>query len=172
MKTFDLTNRRFGKLTAIRPQRTNTGLYGWLCRCDCGKEAVVRTTALTSGHTKSCGCYAKHLRENGVPHTTHGNKHSRLYRIWCGMKSRCCNPNVPFYKYYGGKGIAVCEEWQNDFQSFFGWSMTNGYSDGLTIDRINGDGDYSPENCRWVTMTVQNRNKKKVNRCLKESPNH
>ena len=121
MKTFDLTNRRFGKLTAIRPQRTNTGLYGWLCRCDCGKETVVRTTALTSGHTKSCGCYAKHLRENGVPHTTHGNKHSRLYRIWCGMKSRCCNPNVPFYKYYGGKGIAVCEEWQNDFQSFFFW---------------------------------------------------
>lgn len=163
MKTFDLTNRRFGKLTAIRPQRTNTGLYGWLCRCDCGKEIVVRTTALTSGHTKSCGCYAKHLRENGVPHTTHGNKHSRLYRIWCGMKSRCCNSNVPFYKYYGGKGIAVCEEWQNDFQSFFGWSMANGYEDHLTIDRIDNDGNYEPSNCRWVSMTVQNRNKGRRN---------
>ena len=167
MKTFDLTNRRFGKLTAIRPQRTNTGLYGWLCRCDCGKETVVRTTVLTSGHTKSCGCYAKHLRENGVPHTTHGNKHSRLYRIWCGMKSRCCNPNVPFYKYYGGKGIAVCEEWQNDFQSFFffffGWSMANGYEDHLTIDRIDNDGNYEPSNCRWVSMAVQNRNKGRRN---------
>ena len=163
MKTFDLTNRRFGKLTAIRPQRTNTGLCGWLCRCDCGKETVVRTTALTSGHTKSCGCYAKHLRENGVPHTTHGNKHSRLYRIWCGMKSRCCNPNVPFYKYYGGKGIAVCEEWQNDFQSFFGWSMANGYEDHLTIDRIDNDGNYEPSNCRWVSVAVQNRNKGRGN---------
>ena len=79
------------------------------------------------------------------------------------MKSRCCNPNVPFYKYYGGKGIAVCEEWQNDFQSFFGWSMANGYEDHLTIDRIDNDGNYEPSNCRWVSMAVQNRNKGRRN---------
>lgn len=161
MKTYDLTNSKFGKLTAIHPQRTNTGLYGWLCRCDCGKETVVRTTALTHGHTTSCGCYAHHLREKGIPNTKHGHTHHRLYSIWCDIKSCCTNPNVPCYKYYGGRGITICNEWGNNFQSFFEWSIANGYAENLTIDRIDNDGNYTPTNCRWVTMAVQNKNKRK-----------
>ena len=88
----------------------------------------------------------------------HGLKHTRQYRIWLQMKNRCFNKNTSRYKDYGGRGITVCDEWRNDFKAFYDWSMSNGYSDDLTIDRINNDGDYEPNNCRWVTMKVQNRN--------------
>ena len=170
MRVTDLAGHRFGYLTVIKRIGSRWGHSLWECKCDCGESCKRTPNQLTQNDKVSCGCMTKNSQH--FANFRHGGTGTRLYRIWKAMKTRCTNPNVPYFQYYGGKGIAVCEEWQNDFQSFFGWSMANGYSDGLTIDRINGDGDYSPENCRWVTMTVQNRNKKKVNRCLKESPNH
>lgn len=93
----------------------------------------------------------------------HGLKGTRLYRIWNGIKNRCFNPNYHRYSDYGGRGIKVCDEWKNDFQSFYDWSMSNGYSDNLTIDRINNDGNYEPSNCRWVGLKVQANNSRHCN---------
>lgn len=90
--------------------------------------------------------------------TRHGKRRTRLYNIWCCMKKRCYNKNYTYYHNYGGRGIKVCEEWLNDFQAFYDWSMSHGYSDDLTIDRKDNDGDYCPDNCRWVNRKSQNRN--------------
>lgn len=88
----------------------------------------------------------------------HGLRHTRIYGIWLQMKNRCYNTNTERFKDYGGRGISICEEWRNDFKSFYNWSMSNGYKEGLTIDRINNDGNYEPKNCRWVEIKIQNRN--------------
>lgn len=93
------------------------------------------------------------------PNYKHGRRHTRLFRIWSNIKTRCSNKNTTYYQRYGGRGIIVCDEWKNDFKAFYDWAMANGYADGLTIDRINNDGNYCPENCRWVTMSKQSRNK-------------
>ena len=106
----------------------------------------------------------------------HSKRHTRLYRIWLQMKNRCYNIKTERYDDYGGRGITVCDEWKNDFMSFYNWSMLNGYADNLTIDRIENDGNYEPSNCRWVTVKIQNRNSRKCNmitykgetHCLKE----
>ena len=87
-------------------------------------------------------------------------KENRLRPVWRGMKNRCFNPNAPKYKHYGARGITVCDEWKEKYQAFFDWAMANGYEEGLTIDRIDNDGNYEPSNCRWVTRTVQNGNKR------------
>ena len=126
-----------------------------LCECDCGKVTKVRIEHLKSGHTKSCGCYQK--KQTSKAKRTHGREPKRLYSIWSNMKTRCYNKNTECYSRYGGRGITVCDEWKK-FEAFRDWALSNGYSDDLTIDRIDNDGNYEPSNCRWVTRKENMRN--------------
>ena len=136
-------------------QKRRYGIY----KCGfCGEEFKACTQHITSGNIKSCGCYNK--RRLSETHKTHGLKYTRLYSIWTDIKKRTLNPKNKSYKDYGGRGIAICEEWKNDFMSFHDWAMSNGYSDELSIDRIDNDGNYEPNNCRWTTSIIQNRNKR------------
>lgn len=170
MKRLDLTGQRFGRLTAIeRCGMDSSGKNSvWLCLCDCGGTTKATTTHLRNGHTQSCGCLAMERAIEGGKktrfQTKHGASHTRAYRIWSGMKSRCYNPNAPKYHLWGGRGVTICDEWLASFQSFHDWAMANGYADNLTIDRIDCDGNYEPNNCRWVTIAEQNRNR----RCCKK----
>ena len=162
----DLTGKRFGSLTVIEAtNERKSECVCWICKCDCGKIThPIRSSHLKNGNTTSCGCY--NSQRTIESHTTHGKSHSRLYRVYYGMKQRCGNPKFPKYKWYGAIGIKVCAEWQKDFQAFYDWAMANGYDPNAergkcTLDRINVDGDYSPENCRWITIQEQQKNKRK-----------
>ena len=145
---------RFGKLTLI--ERLPGG-QKWLCQCDCGNMV---TTQIAGGSRQCVSCG---LKESSLKHIKHGynraGKPERIYRIWIGMKSRCRNPNDTGYCYYGGRGIDICDEWWGDFDTFLEWAMDNGYSDDLTIDRIDVNDGYYPNNCRWITMAEQATNK-------------
>jgi hypothetical protein len=120
------------------------------CQCNCGNFTYVRRDKLVNKNTKSCGCSRKKIM---------GLSKTRLYCIWNHMKKRCFSKKAINYKYYGGRGIIVCDEWRSNFVSFYNWAMTNGYRDNLSIDRINNDGNYKPDNCRWATRSEQERNK-------------
>lgn len=158
----DLTGLRFGRLEVLERTWTNKHReFLWRCRCDCGNETVVPTHNLNSGNTTSCGCFGRERRTAAV--TTHGAAGCRLYRIWKAMHTRCYNQNSPAYSYYGGRGIEICDEWKSDFSSFPKWASGNGYSDELTIDRVDNNKGYSPDNCRWATMAQQNENKRAKN---------
>ncbi len=162
MKLVEMTGRRYGRLTVIeRAENTPGGTARWRCKCDCGKETVVVGSYLRNGSIKSCGCYMR--ENNGRLSLKHGGYKTKLYHVWVQMRSRCRSPKDKNYPYYGGRGISVCDEWQ-DFRSFQEWALSNGYREGLTIDRIDNDGDYKPTNCRWVTMAVQAKNKRKINK--------
>lgn len=162
-KLIDLTGQKFGRLTVLKQasRRPQSNTIYWECRCDCGVVRVVAGQKLREGKTKSCGCLARELTSARVK--IHGGVGTRLYRIWCGVKERCANQNHRDYQYYGGKGISVCDEWLN-FKNFQEWAMANGYDKNAdymecTIDRKDYSGNYCPENCRFVNMLIQNRNK-------------
>ena len=124
----------------------------------CGTEFKTCTYKVNAGLIKSCGCYRiKKVKESN---TKHGLKNTRLYYIWKGIKNRTLNPKNKRYSDYGGRGITICDEWKNDFMSFYNWAISNGYEEnkGLSIDRIDNDENYCPENCRWTTKSIQARN--------------
>jgi len=155
----DITGQTFGNLTVI--EYSGRDIYRnaqWRCKCACGGEAIASITHLRSGHTQSCGCINKQKIKNLK--YSHGMAGTRLYNIWANMKQRCCDINLPSYKDYGGRGITVCKSWRQDFQAFYDWAMPNGYRETLSIDRIDNSKGYSPNNCRWVTMDIQAKNRR------------
>ena len=156
-KFIDLTGQKFGRLTVISRAENNKHKQAmWRCRCECSNEKNIRSSALISGHTESCGCLTRQALKAAT--TKHGLAKTRLYHIWKDMKKRCYNPNCKAYKNYGGRGIKICDEWlgkENGFMNFYNWSMANGYNDTLSIDRKDNDKGYSPDNCRWVSMQAQ-----------------
>ena len=132
----------------------------WLCKCFCGKEFITTGKTIRQGDVKSCGCLRLSIiKKQGKLNKRHGETKTRLYSIWHGMKKRCSLEGETSYKHYGAKGIRVCEEWRDSFESFRDWSLANGYNDQLTIDRIDSNGDYEPANCRWTDWYGQARNR-------------
>lgn len=160
MRALDLTGERYGRLVAIKKVGTDKNKSTlWLFKCDCGNEAIKPAKEVRQGHIKSCGCMGKERVDRFIKQycePTHGDYGKRLYRIWQGMKARCYCKSATGYKYY--KDVKVCSEWM-DYKVFRDWALNNGYTDSLTLDRINTHGNYEPNNCRWVSRLVQSNNR-------------
>ena len=152
----DLTGQKFGKLTVIEYVSDSK----WKCRCECGNEAIVHSCSLRRGHTKSCGCYQR--QQTSAALKKHGMRHERIYHVWLDIKNRCNNPRYKRYYDWGGRGITVCEEWQENFTKFYEHvSMLPNYGKtGYSLDRIDNDKGYMPGNVRWATISEQNSNKR------------
>jgi len=155
----DLTGNKFGRWTVIKRAKNSSNLCRnprWFCRCECGNESIVYGHTLKNGESQSCGCLQRELLSKR--RKSHGMTTTRQYNIWANMKDRCQNPNNEHYEDYGGRGIKVCERWES-FEDF--WEDTKKtYSDDLSIDRINNDGNYEKDNCRWATVIEQNNNRR------------
>lgn len=158
IKEGDKFNRLTVKFTRLEKSAKQNKTFAY-CLCECGNEVRCTSTALVKNKTKSCGCLkaekasiriSKYNAEIG-----HGLSNHKLYSVWAAMKTRCTNYKQKSYKDYGGRGIKVCKTWMKNFKAFYKWSIDNGYKEGLTLDRINVDGDYKPSNCRWVSKKTQ-----------------
>lgn len=160
-KSKDITGQQFGKLIAIKKVGIDSRRNAiWLCKCDCGNECQRIVAELTKKGNHSCGCLAKeHLKNMAKGNITHGMSYSRLYGCYKGMISRCYREKDIHYKAYGGRGIIVCDEWKDNAKTFIDWALSNGYSDDLTIERIDVNGNYEPSNCTWIPMSEQYKNK-------------
>ena len=158
LKKYDsLIGKKFNSLTIIKIESHNkSGHYKLLCKCDCGNEKSIRADRVIKNITKTCGCQNKgyNYNLNGL-----SRKYNNLYSLWNTMRHRCYNPKNKKYKNYGARGIRVCDEWKYSFEPFLNWALNNGYKKGLTIDRIDVNGNYEPINCRWTTLLMQARNK-------------
>lgn len=160
----DLSGLRFGRWSvadrSITGSRTGTGAW-WNCACDCGTERPVKSDSLISGKSLSCGCLHKEIvTEVGKAKKTHGETKTRLYNVWAGMKARCYDENQSRFKDYGGRGIEICDQWGNSYEAFRDWAIAAGYESELTIERLDVNGNYCPENCKFITMADQARNKR------------
>jgi len=151
----DITGLTFGRLTVT--DKLPGGR--WLCSCECGNKKSVVKSHLVNGVTRSCGCLAREL--SSVRGKIHGMTDTRLYRAWKNMRNRCCSPSTDKYEDYGGRGITVCAEWANSSKSFIDWALANGYADNLEIDREDNNSGYSPNNCRWVTRSLNTVNQRR-----------
>lgn len=162
-KRINEIGKKYGRLTIINDLEDGVAPGGShyrmvRCLCDCGNTCSSRLADIKKGHTSSCGCYFK---ETFIKHgfDCNNSKNKRIYHIYHDIKKRCYNKNCKNYKNYGGRGISMCDKWLHDFTSFATWCLNNGYSDELTIDRINNDGNYEPSNCRWVDAITQGNNR-------------
>lgn len=159
-KVKDIAGQRFGRLKVCWEAGLDYDRHmKWLCECDCGKEVIVRGSDLRKGKQVSCGCYK---RENAsLIARTHGMSNNRIYHIWNGIKDRCNRPTNHAFKYYGGRGITLCDAWL-DFEAFMSWAFSHGYDTNLTIERIDVNGNYEPENCKWISLPDQAMNTRKT----------
>lgn len=160
----DLTGQQFGQFTVINVSRkVQSGKrerYYWNCKCECGNFKEVRTDCLTSGTVQSCGCLKKAQdRINLTKFHRHKLSNTNLWHVYYSMRRRCYHPDDSHYSNYGGRGIAICDEWKDSFDNFIKWAFNNGYEEGLQIDRIDNNGNYEPHNCRWVSLKSNCRNR-------------
>ena len=155
----NMIGKVYGNLTVLEycgTDKYHNKLYK--CKCVCGNETITQGYGLRTNHVKSCGCLKKSVAKQNF--TTHGLRNHPLYITWVNMRKRCNDSNATGYENYGGRGIKICDEWNNDFEIFYNWAIKNGYKKGLTIDRINNNGNYEPNNCRFVDYYIQGSNKR------------